>query len=230
MGFANMHPLEPPNHPAARSVKLTVRPFPASDPRKRALDIVLACLGLLLVLPLFAILTLLVWRDGGPAFFRQIRVGANGVAFPCLKFRTMRVDAERALQAAIGRDPLAAQEWAERRKLRNDPRVTSLGRLLRAASLDELPQLLNVLRGDMSLVGPRPIVADEIPRFGANIAYYYKTRPGLTGLWQVSGRSDLPYATRVELDVRYVQEYSLRGDFAILWRTIGAVLTQRGAR
>jgi undecaprenyl-phosphate galactose phosphotransferase len=231
MGFVEMHPAEPHDIPQARPVLGALgERLPVTDPRKRALDVLLAALGLLLVLPLLLILTLLVWSDGGPAFFRQTRVGAYGAPFLCLKFRTMRVDAEAVLQAALAQDPTAAHEWEERRKLSRDPRITWLGRFLRAASLDELPQLLNVLRGDMSLVGPRPIMTDEIPRFGADIVYYYQTRPGLTGLWQVSGRSDLPYAMRVELDVQYVRGYSLRGDLAILRRTVNAVLSQRGAR
>jgi len=142
----------------------------------------------------------------------------------------MRVDAEAVLQAALEQDPVAAREWAEHRKLRRDPRVTPLGRILRAASLDELPQLLNVLLGEMSMVGPRPIVPEEVSRFGSDISYYYQARPGLTGLWQVSGRSDLPFTVRVELDVQYIRTYSLRSDVAILRRTIAAVLLQRGAR
>jgi lipopolysaccharide/colanic/teichoic acid biosynthesis glycosyltransferase len=161
--------------------------------------------------------------------FAHRRVGAGGRPFYCLKFRTMVVDADRALDEALARDPALAAEWAASRKLTNDPRVTRIGRILRKTSLDELPQLINVLRLEMSLVGPRPIVEDEIPLYGEAIAQYYATRPGLTGLWQVSGRSNTSYAKRVQLDVWYVNNWTIWNDIAVLFKTIPVVLGRQGA-
>jgi undecaprenyl-phosphate galactose phosphotransferase len=141
----------------------------------------------------------------------------------------MVIDAELRLQQLLATDPAAAAEWAATQKLTADPRVTGIGTVLRRTSLDELPQLLNVLRGQMSLVGPRPIVAAEVSRYGDNIASYYAVRPGVTGLWQVSGRSETSYARRVQLDTTYVRNWSFWQDLAILLRTIPAVLARRGA-
>jgi len=149
--------------------------------------------------------------------------------FDCLKFRSMGVDADSVLRRLLANDPEAADEWAATQKLRDDPRITRIGRFLRASSLDELPQLLNVVRGEMSLVGPRPIVRAEVARYGSNIEHYYAAKPGLTGLWQVSGRSDMSYARRVQLDVWYVRNWSLWHDIAILFKTVPAVCLQRGA-
>jgi lipopolysaccharide/colanic/teichoic acid biosynthesis glycosyltransferase len=139
------------------------------------------------------------------------------------------VDSDRALNEALARDPALAAEWAATRKLVNDPRVTRIGRFLRNTSLDELPQLINVLRMEMSLVGPRPIVDSEVPLYGEAIAQYYATRPGLTGLWQVSGRSNTSYARRVQLDVWYVNNWTVWNDIAVLLKTIPAVLGRQGA-
>jgi UDP-galactose-lipid carrier transferase len=187
--------------------------------------------GMLLVLfaPLLIGLALLVQADGGPVFYRQRRIGAGGREFSCLKFRTMVVDADRQLQQLLRSDPRAAAEWGADQKLADDPRITKVGRFLRQSSLDELPQLLNVLRGEMSLVGPRPIVAAEVARYGRNIEYYYETKPGITGLWQVSGRNDTGYAQRVKLDVWYVRNWSLGHDIAILCKTVPAVFLRHGA-
>jgi UDP-galactose-lipid carrier transferase len=138
-------------------------------------------------------------------------------------------ESDRVLEKLLFNDPVAAAEWAATQKLRNDPRITSVGRFLRLSSLDELPQLFNVLRGEMSLVGPRPIVQAEVARYGDEIEYYYETKPGLTGLWQVSGRSDTSYERRVRLDVWYVRNWTLWHDIAILLKTIPAVFLQRGA-
>jgi len=157
------------------------------------------------------------------------RVGAGGRVFSCLKFRSMVVEGEEILQRLLSMEPGIAAEWSATRKLRHDPRVTQIGRVLRSTSIDELPQLFNVLRGDMSLVGPRPIVSEEVPRYGLNIYYYYQMRPGITGLWQVSGRSETSYAERVELDTTYVKNWSLAQDGAILLRTIPEVMKRRGA-
>ena len=203
---------------------------PLSRALKAAFDQVVAAVLLVLLAPLLCVLSLLVRADGAPAFYRHRRIGANGHAFGCIKFRTMVANADEVLQHVLASDPAAAAEWAATQKLRNDPRVTSLGRFLRRSSLDELPQLLNVLRGEMSLVGPRPIVEAEVSRYGDDIEYYYETKPGLTGLWQVSGRSDTSYARRVRLDVWYVRNWTLWHDIAILLKTIPAVFLQRGAQ
>ena len=197
---------------------------------KCAFDQVVAVILVVLFSPLMLTLALLVRRDGGPVFFRQSRVGAGGRMFRCIKFRTMHVDAEKQLKRVLVTDSAAAAEWAKTQKLSNDPRVTRIGLFLRRSSLDEMPQLFNVLRAEMSLVGPRPIVPAEIERYGGDIEYYYEARPGLTGLWQVSGRSDASYASRVKLDAWYVRNWTLQHDIAILFKTIPAVFLQRGAR
>jgi lipopolysaccharide/colanic/teichoic acid biosynthesis glycosyltransferase len=197
---------------------------------KRAVDVVLAGLLLLLGLPVFILLALLVRLDGGPVFFAHERVGRGGRRFGCLKFRSMVTDSNVRLEALLASDPAARAEWDATRKLQHDPRITWMGRFLRASSLDELPQLLNVLRGEMSLVGPRPVVAAELTaHYGAAARHYLSVRPGITGLWQVSGRSTTSYDTRVALDVRYATNPSLLADLRILLRTPGAVLLRRGA-
>jgi undecaprenyl-phosphate galactose phosphotransferase len=203
------------------------RPF--SRVVKAGFDQVAAAIVLVLMAPLLLVLALLIRADGGPALYSHRRIGAGGRMFSCLKFRSMVVDADGALRRLLAADPAAAAEWAATQKLRHDPRITRVGRFLRASSLDELPQLLNVLRGEMSLVGPRPIVRAEVARYGSNIEHYYAAKPGLTGLWQVSGRSSMSYAQRVQLDVWYVRNWSLWHDIAILFKTIPAVFLQRGA-
>ncbi len=197
--------------------------------QKTLFDKVLAALMLLALAPVMAVIALLVRRDGGPALFGHRRIGAGGSTFQCLKFRTMVVDSDAVLAALLASDPAAAAEWAETQKLRADPRITGIGRFLRACSLDELPQLVNVLRGEMSLVGPRPIVEAEIARYGDNIVHYYAIRPGLTGLWQISGRSNTSYDHRVRLDVSYVRSWTFSKDLMILLKTVPAVLERRGA-
>jgi Undecaprenyl-phosphate galactose phosphotransferase WbaP len=196
---------------------------------KSAMDVLGACILLVLTAPVFLIVSIANMLDGGPILFRQRRVGAGGRPFYCLKFRTMVVDADRALQVAFAKNPALAIEWKERRKLADDPRVTRIGRFLRGTSLDEVPQLINVLRREMSLVGPRPIVEDEVYLYGHNIAQYYATRPGLTGLWQVSGRSKTSYARRVQLDVWYVNNWTFWNDIAVLLKTIPVVFGREGA-
>ena len=202
---------------------------PLARALKFAFDLGGAATLLLLAAPVLVIVTLLVRMDGGPALYAHRRVGANGREFKCLKFRSMVPDADTVLRRLLQTDPAAAAEWAETRKLRNDPRITRVGRFLRATSLDELPQLFNVLRLEMSLVGPRPIVQAEVSRYGEDICYYYETRPGLTGLWQVSGRSDTSYSHRVHLDTWYVKNWSVWHDVAILAKTVPAVLRRQGA-
>jgi undecaprenyl-phosphate galactose phosphotransferase len=203
--------------------------LPLTSRSKRCLDLILAVLMIILALPLISVLYCLVRLDGGPAFFKHSRIGASGRTFNCWKFRTMVMDGDRVLEAAFARNPALEIEWRATHKLRNDPRVTRIGRILRALSLDELPQLFNVVMKDMSLVGPRPITAQEIVRYGCYIGTYYEMRPGITGLWQVSGRSNTSYERRVELDVRYAREWSLMSDISILFRTIPAVLGRSGA-
>ena len=197
---------------------------------KRALDIIGAGVGLVLLAPFFLIVALMVRADGGPAFFAHQRVGRGGKLFGCLKFRSMVIDSQARLETLLANDPAARAEWEATRKLKNDPRITPIGRFLRSTSLDELPQLINVLRGEMSLVGPRPVQEAEIDRYyGASAAHYMAVRPGITGLWQVSGRSETSYESRVALDVSYVSRPSLLADISILLRTPVAVLSRRGA-
>lgn len=196
---------------------------------KTAFDLLLAVLLLVVLSPLFLIVTLLVRRDGGPAFFSHQRIGAHGRTFGCLKFRTMVPNADAVLLKALAANEALAAEWDATQKLRHDPRITVVGRFLRATSLDELPQLVNVVRLEMSLVGPRPIVKAEVARYGDDIAFYYEARPGLTGLWQVSGRAETSYVQRVRLDCWYVKNWTMWHDVAILSKTIPAVLSRRGA-
>lgn len=197
---------------------------------KRAFDLVASLVLLLLAMPLFAVIGLLVAMDGGPVFFRHQRVGRNGVMFGCWKFRTMILDAEASLAEYLHYHPEAEEEWQRDQKLVHDPRITPIGKFLRSSSLDELPQLFNVLVGEMSLVGPRPVTAIELQRYGSKADVYASARPGITGFWQVSGRNETSYDERVALDERYVQRRHLGMDLMILWRTIGVVLSRRGAR
>ncbi len=196
----------------------------------RAIDIVGALIGLIALAPLM-LLTALMIRifDPGPILFRQRRIGAGGQVFECLKFRTMVTDADTRLYDLLLNCPEARAEWDIGHKLRKDPRTTPIGRFLRKSSIDELPQLLNILKGEMSLVGPRPIVAAEIERYGRYFNYYARVRPGLTGLWQVSGRNNVSYRRRVAMDVIYARKRNLGLNLHILARTIPAVLTATGS-
>lgn len=197
---------------------------------KRGLDLSLVLSALLVFLPvILALVAVLALAQGRPIFIRHHRVGRGGSLFPCLKFRTMVVNGDEVLKTHLLADEGAAVEWEATRKLKRDPRVTRIGRILRKTSVDELPQLVNVLRGDMSLVGPRPIVLDETRHYGARLPLYHSVRPGLTGLWQVSGRSDVSYEHRVSLDSDYVSRWSLARDIWILARTVPAVLASRGS-
>lgn len=192
---------------------------------KRAFDIIFSLLAVAFFLPFFVIvIVLLSIHDGWPVIYRHKRVGRDGKAFDCFKFRTMRRDADRVLSDLLSTDAGARREWELQQKLRNDPRIHPLGRFLRISSLDELPQFFNVLRGDMSIVGPRPIVEDEIPRYGDRIHDYLSMTPGITGLWQVSGRSDTSYQYRVDLDSQYHETRSLLLDLKIICRTVAVVL------
>ncbi len=205
---------------------------PASRPALKRLFDVAGALGLLVaLLPVLLVITALVKLDGGPALFAHERVGRGGRRFGCLKFRSMVVDSTERLEALLAADPGAKAEWEATRKLKRDPRVTAVGRFLRASSLDELPQLFNVLRGEMSLVGPRPVQAAELAaHYGPAAAERYASvRPGITGLWQVSGRSDTGYDARVAMDMRYLADPTLLGDLRILLKTPAVVLRRRGA-
>jgi exopolysaccharide production protein ExoY len=194
---------------------------------KRIIDIALALSGIILLAPLLVICYLLmVATSPGPVLFRHRRVGFNGKHFDCLKFRTMLVDAPERLHHLLESDPMAAREWAETRKLRRDPRITAIGAILRKSSLDELPQLFNVLKGDMSIVGPRPVTDEELERYTASVGAYLACRPGITGLWQVSGRSTTTYDKRVACDAFYAQNWSIALDVKILIVTIPALLSE----
>ncbi|MBT9386731.1 sugar transferase [Pseudooceanicola sp. CBS1P-1] len=195
---------------------------------KRVFDLVLALMLLPVLLPVIAVLWILIRRDGGPGFFGHRRLGHNGKSFRCWKIRTMVVDAEARLTQHLANNPEAAEEWKRDQKLTNDPRITKLGHLLRATSLDELPQIWNVLKGEMSFVGPRPITRDEIRRYGKSRVAYLSMRPGLTGLWQVSGRNDVTYDERVAMDVEYAKKASFLMDCKLLVKTFNAVLGQTG--
>lgn len=200
---------------------------------QRGFDVLVALMALVLTAPLMLGLVLLIkMTSPGPAVFRHQRIGRDGRPFQCLKFRTMVVGAEQILRQMLAEDPQRRAEFEADYKLRDDPRVTAIGRWLRRTSLDELPQFLNVLRGDMSVVGPRPVVADELPRYGPWQPLLLSTRPGITGLWQVSGRNDLDYASRVALDVTYVYTRSLARDVVIVLRTAWSMVNVRsnGAR
>ncbi len=192
---------------------------------KRAFDFALAAALLLFLAPAFLTIALLIKSaDGGPVFYRHTRVGRQGARFSCLKFRTMAIDSEERLASILVNDPQAAAEWQEGQKLRNDPRITAIGAFLRKTSLDELPQFWNVLRGDMSIVGPRPVTRAELNRYGKDRRYYLLVRPGITGLGQVSGRSSTGYERRIRFDREYLEEWSWLGEFWILLMTIPAVL------
>lgn len=232
MSSVPVGPLPPHSAPSGAVAGVSFRERAARlTPRaKRAMDVAIAGLALLVALPFFMLVAALVRADGGPAFFAHGRVGRGGRVFGCLKFRSMVVDSQARLEALLAADPAARAEWEQTRKLRHDPRITRIGHFLRATSLDELPQLINVLKGEMSIVGPRPVTQAELDRYyGAAAAHYLSVRPGITGLWQVSGRSETSYDQRVALDVAYVSQPSLLADIRILLKTPLAVLSRRGA-
>ena len=196
----------------------------------RAFEVIVAALALVFLLPLLLLVALSIWLgDGGPALFRHTRLGQGGRSFGCLKFRTMVTDADVRLAELLQRDLAARAEWEATQKLSKDPRVTPLGRFLRASSVDELPQLINVIAGDMSLVGPRPIVLAETSRYGPYLKHYLTVRPGITGVWQVSGRNDVSYRRRIACDVLYARRRSLTRNLMIMAATVPAVLQSRGS-
>lgn len=203
---------------------------PLSRLYKRTFDLAIGLPITILTAPLLAGIALAVLvLDGRPILFVQNRVGMRGERFRCFKFRTMVPDAEARLADLLERDPVARAEWARDQKLRDDPRISRLGAWLRRTSLDELPQLFNVLKGEMSLIGPRPVVPDELTRYGQRAGFYLKTRPGLSGLWQVSGRNDVDYQRRVDMDCRYIRHWSPWWDLALLFATVRVVFARRGA-
>jgi exopolysaccharide production protein ExoY len=199
-------------------------PRPVGLTSKRVIDIVAALSGIILLAPLLIIcFVAIVVASPGPVLFHHKRVGFKGKYFDCLKFRTMVTDAPERLRQLLDTDPVAAAEWATNQKLRHDPRVTAIGAILRKSSLDELPQLFNVLRGDMSIVGPRPVTDEELVRYSRAVTAYHACRPGITGLWQVSGRSTTTFNKRIACDSFYARNWSMTLDAKIIVATIPAV-------
>jgi Undecaprenyl-phosphate galactose phosphotransferase WbaP len=197
---------------------------------KRCLDVIICLLGGLLITPIFLLFTILVLVDSpGPAFYGHVRLGKDGKPFKAWKFRSMYRNSKDMLEELLERDPVAKAEWNANFKLKDDPRVTAIGRFLRRTSLDELPQLWNVLRGDMSLIGPRPIVTDEIEKYGHHYKLFSSVKPGMSGLWQVSGRSETDYEERVALDIYYIQSWSLWLDLYVFFKTVVVVFGGKGA-
>lgn len=197
---------------------------------KRGLDFVVAISALIILSPLMVVIAYLIRNtDGGPALFKQTRIGHNGKEFICLKFRSMVANADQVLDELLESNALAAQEWAKDHKLRNDPRVTLVGKIIRKTSLDELPQLFNVLRGEMSMIGPRPITKEEITKYGDFYRYYASVKPGISGLWQISGRNNTTYEERIHLDVTYVTNWSIWLDLKIFFLTVPAVVFSKGS-
>lgn len=198
---------------------------PVGGRGKRIVDVIIATTALVLVSPLMIAMAILVrFNMGSPVIYAHPRVGVNGRIFRCYKFRTMVTNSDEILARHLAENPASAHEWRTARKLSKDPRVTWLGQMLRRSSIDELPQLFNVLRGDMSCVGPRPIVTDELKPYGENAEEYLAARPGVTGIWQVCGRNSLAYSSRVKLDAMYVRRWSMLVDLVILVKTVPALL------
>jgi exopolysaccharide production protein ExoY len=210
----NADPAVATSFPGQRRSRMPVGGYP-----KRCLDIVIALSAILLTLPLMAVIAILLYIKGGSPIFSHERVGFDGRRFRCHKFRTMVPDAGGLLADLFAERPDLEEHWKTRRKLPEDPRITRVGRFLRQSSLDELPQLFDVLTGDMSCVGPRPVTEEELENYGPFIHEYQSVRPGLTGLWQVSGRNEVCFSDRVRLDLAYIKNWSLRSDLAILAKT-----------
>ena len=209
-------------------VRNNLRRWPARL-TKRLFDTFTAVMLLVLLSPVMLLIALALKIEGGNVLFAHQRIGKNGRKFDCYKFRSMVPNAEQLLQLLLQQNPCLKEEWIKEHKLKDDPRVSKFGDFLRRTSLDELPQLLNVIKSEMSLVGPRPIVQEELQKYGLEKSYYLMVRPGMTGLWQVSGRNDVDYETRVYLDAWYVKNWSLWYDLAILFKTIKVVFDKRGA-
>jgi undecaprenyl-phosphate galactose phosphotransferase len=193
---------------------------------KRCFDMLAASAAILALTPVFLVVAVMVRRDGGPALFSQPRVGQNGKLFNCYKFRSMRIDAEQVLEQYLAQSPEAAKEWQQFQKLKNDVRITAFGQFIRKTSIDELPQLLNVIKGEMSLVGPRPIMPGQEEFYAEDFSYYESVRPGITGPWQVSGRNKLTFKERVALESCYARNWTPWMDIVIILKTIPALLTK----
>lgn len=198
---------------------------------KTLFDFTLTAVGTVAISPLLAYIAYRIKKeDPGPIIFAHTRIGKNGKAFPCYKFRSMVVNSKEMLEKHLSENPEARAEWEREFKLKNDPRITPIGQVLRKSSLDELPQIFNVLKGEMSLVGPRPVVQEELDKYyGEAVKEYCSVKPGITGLWQVSGRSDVDYPERVAMDVEYVRTRNLWKDIVILYKTFDVVLNKKGA-
>ena len=197
---------------------------------KMIFDYTLTIVGTIAISPILLIIAAWIYKDSpGPVIFKHIRIGKGGKPFACYKFRSMCVDSKERLEKLLATDPAAREEWERDFKLKNDPRITKSGAFLRKTSLDELPQIFNVLKGEMSLVGPRPIIDKELPRYGKFQDDYLMVKPGITGMWQVSGRSDIDYDERVQLDSWYVRNWSVWIDIVLLFKTFYVVLARKGA-
>jgi exopolysaccharide production protein ExoY len=222
--------LSTPSRSEASRIAASSNRYPIGGLLKRSFDIIASLTAIVALLPLLVGCCLVVLATSrGPVLFRHRRVGLGGREFTCLKFRTMEMDAERRLSQELARNPEARREWQANHKLKKDPRITPLGQFLRRTSLDELPQLFNVLKGDMSLVGPRPIVQDEVAKYQQHFAIYVRGRPGLTGLWQINGRNTTSYSERVAYDVDYLNNWSLARDLRIIMATTVHVVAGSGA-
>lgn len=198
---------------------------------KRALDLFMLILGSIVVIPFMLIVALLVKVSSpGPLFYGHERIGKKGQTIKVWKFRSMIVNADKALEKILAENPEYRAEWESSRKLKNDPRITGIGKFLRKTSLDELPQVFNILKGEMSFIGPRPVTRSEEEKYGENFEYIFSVSPGLSGMWQVSGRSDTDYGERVAFDSYYIQNWSLWLDIWLIFRTIGVVISGKGAR
>ena len=220
---------QPQWRPTSRLATRYAPPLAPYSAVKRTVDVLGALLICAVFSPLILVIALMMSLEGGPILFRHRRIGRGGEPFGCLKFRTMVPNAEQILQDLLEKDPAAKAEWVRDHKLRSDPRIPPIGRFLRKTSLDELPQLWNVLRGEMSLVGPRPIVKEEMLRYGRHLRTYLAAKPGVTGLWQVTGRNDTDYRRRVVMDTYYVRKRSLLMDLRILFKTVKVVIWGHGA-
>lgn len=203
--------------------------FGMNGPVKRGIDILFSSAVLIFLAPLLFVVALLIKRDGGPAIYTQNRIGRDGELFRIFKFRTMRVDADATLKALLETDAEVKAEWDEFQKLKDDPRITPIGHFLRTSSIDELPQFLNVLIGDMSVVGHRPLLVQQRSAYGSHISEYERARPGITGLWQVSGRNEVNFETRIFMDCQYINRWSLMTDAKIIAQTVPAILFKKDA-
>jgi exopolysaccharide production protein ExoY len=228
------------NSLAPTQIEMWVRPQPDAadsslarqmdDVLWRTVDILASLAAIVILFPVLLLTALAVRMSSpGPVLFAHRRIGRDGKLFPCLKFRTMVIDSQERLEHILATDPIARAEWARDQKLRNDPRITPIGKFLRSSSLDELPQFFNVLFGQMSLVGPRPIVHAETVRYGRYLRHYCSVRPGITGLWQISGRNDVNYRRRIAMDVKYVKTRNIGVNFRILFLTVPSILAARGS-